>query len=162
MSILDVLEAYRQRPTSTEDDFDEVAQHVPSDALGQGVAHALRSDRTPDFGSMVGQLFGNSSPDQRAGLLNQLLRAAGPALLSSLGGGLLGKLRGKDRAVAPADASQVTPDQVRDIAAAAHQNDPGVLDRVGAFYGQHPQAVKALGGAALAIALGHIAQQMKR
>ena len=36
--------------------------------------------------------------------------------------------------------------------------DPSILDRIGSVYGKHPEAVKMLGGAALAIALGRIAK----
>ena len=60
------------------------------------------------------------------------------------------------------DAAQVSPEQVREIATAAEKQDPGVLDRVGAYYAQHPEVVKVLGGAALAIALGQIAKRMNR
>jgi hypothetical protein len=59
-------------------------------------------------------------------------------------------------------AAQVSDAQVREIAEAARQSDPSVLDRVGAYYAQHPDVVKVLGGAALAVALGQIAQRMKR
>jgi hypothetical protein len=36
------------------------------------------------------------------------------------------------------------------------------MDRVGGFYAEHPEIVKGLGGAALAIALGQIANRMRR
>ena len=35
-------------------------------ALAQGIAHSFRSDRTPPFADMVGQMFGQADPDQRA------------------------------------------------------------------------------------------------
>jgi hypothetical protein len=60
------------------------------------------------------------------------------------------------------DLSQLTPGQVRELATEAQRQDPGVLDRVGAFYAEHPEVVKVLGGAALAIALGQIATRMRR
>jgi len=65
-------------------------------------------------------------------------------------------------ALSPADAVQVTPEQVRDIAIEAQKKDPTVLDRIGEYYAQHPEVVKVLGGAALAIALGQVAERMKR
>jgi hypothetical protein len=55
----------------------------------------------------------------------------------------------------------VTPEQVREIAEEAHKKDPGVMDQVGSFYAQHPDLVKGLGGAALAIALGQMANRFK-
>ena len=172
MNVMDILKSYAERPTDTQQDFDEVARQVPADALGGGLADAFRSDRTPDFASMAASLFGGSNPQQRAGLLGQLIRTVGPALLSSVAGGALGRmLQGQSAKVgpgsapldvSPADAAQVTPEQVRDIATAAQKEDPGVLDRVGAYYAQHPDVVKVLGGAALAIALGQVANRLKR
>ena len=171
MSVMDILKSYAERPTDTQQDFDEVSRQVPADTLGGGLADAFRSNATPDFGSMAASLFGGSNTQQRAGLLGQLVRTLGPGLLSTLGGGALGRLlQGRNGAgpaaaqaeVLPADVEQVSADQVREIASAAEKHDPGVLDRVGAYYAQHPEVVKVLGGAALAIALGQIANRMKR
>ncbi len=188
MSLIDILQQYASRPTSTETDFDEVAPQLPPDVLGDGIAQAFRSDQTPAFGNMVEQLFGGSNPSQRAGLLNQLIAALGPAVLGKLGGmltgggagggggGLLGGLfggagtgnnnggaaSGSPPAITPELAEQVTPSQVREMAEQAKQADPGVMDRIGGFYAQHPELVKMLGGAALAIALGRIANRTPR
>ncbi|WP_229425512.1 hypothetical protein [Massilia sp. Se16.2.3] len=51
---------------------------------------------------------------------------------------------------------------MQQIAEKAEQENPGVVERMGDFYAEHPNVVKALGGAALAIALGHMAQGMRR
>jgi hypothetical protein len=145
------------------DDFDRVAQSAPRGDLAQGVTQALRSDQTPPFPQMVAQLFGNGSPDQRAGMLNKLLANVGPGVLASIAGGALGNLRGADQAqISPDQASQISPDAVRQLAEHAEQQNPGVVERMGDFYSEHPGLVKALGGAALAIALGHMAQGMQR
>ena len=169
MNVMDILKSYAERPTDTQQDFDEVARLVPADTLGGGIADAMRSDQTPDFGSMAASLFGGSNPQQRSGMLGQLIRSLGPALLSTLAGGALGRaLQGRGGAgTVPADLSsvdveQVTPEQVREIATAAQKQDPTVLDRVGAYYAEHPQVVKVLGGAALAIALAQVANRLKR
>jgi hypothetical protein len=164
MGLMDILQTYAARPTSTEDDFAEVAPQLSPDLLGHGVAQAFRSEQTPPFGNMVSQLFGNSNPQLRAGLLSQLIAAVGPAVLSRFGGALGRLTQGGAAAphVTPDAAAEVTPDQVREIAAEAEKKDPGILDRVGNFYGQHPDIVKGLGGAALAIALGQIANRMQR
>lgn len=166
MSVMDILNSYLERPTDTHQDFDEVASQVPAAALGSGLAEAFRSERTPAFGDMASSLFGQSNPEQRAGLLAQLASAVGPALLSTIAGGALGRfMQGRSAAAAaqaPADdVAQVSEEQVKEIATAAQQSDPNVLDRVGSYYAQHPQIIKVLGGAALAIALGQIAQRMK-
>ena len=170
MNVMDILKQYAERPTDTETDFDEVARQVPPDVLGSGIAEAFRSDKTPSFGNMIGSLLGGSNVQQRTGLLNQLIQAVGPAVLSGVAGGALGRLfQGGQRraeserpALTPTEAEQLTPQQVQEIAIAAEKKDPDVLDKVGAFYAQHPELVKALGGAALAIALGQVATRMRR
>lgn len=172
MSVMDILKSYIDRPTDTHQDFDEVARQVPAETLGGGIADALRSDKTPDFGQMAASLFGGSNGQQQAGLLGQLIRSVGPALFSSVAGGVLGRmLQGRgtasdstptSRDISETEASQLSPDQVREIATEAQKQDPSVLDRVGAYYAQHPEVVKVLGGAALAIALGQVANRMKR
>jgi hypothetical protein len=148
------------------DDFDRVAQEAPRETLAQGVTQALRSDQTPPFPQMVGQLFSQGNPDQRAGMLNQLLGSIGPSLLSSVAGGALGHLFGgggqAPAQVTPEQASQLSPEQVQDIAAKAEQHNPGIVDRMGDFYSDHPGLFKAIGGAALAIALGHMAQGIQQ
>jgi len=150
-------------PNQASDDFDRVAQTAPRTDVAQGVTQALRSDQTPPFGQMVSQLFSNGSPDQRAGMLNRLLANVGPTVLQSIAGGALGNLRGADQAqISPDQASQIAPDTVRQLAEHAEQQNPGVVERMGDFYADHPNLVKAIGGAALAVALGHMAQGMQR
>jgi hypothetical protein len=172
--------------TRAEEDFDRVAQEAPREAVAQGVTQAFRSDQTPPFPQMVGQMFGQSNPNQQAGMLNQLIAAAGPSLigmlagrggaggLGGLGGGLggLGGMLGgllngggngqQQPQITPEQASQLSPEQVQEIAQKAEQENPGVVDRMGDFYAQHPNVVKGLGGAALAIALAHMASNIQR
>jgi hypothetical protein len=170
--------------TRAEEDFDRVSQAAPREAVAQGVTQALRSDQTPPFPQMVGQMFGQSNPNQQAGMLNQLIAAAGPSLLGMLagrggagamggmGGGLgglggmlgnlLGGATGGQPQITPEQASQLSPEQVQEIAQKAEQENPGVVERMGDFYAQHPNIVKGLGGAALAIALAHMAQGIQR
>ena len=140
------------------DDFDRAAQSAPRDTLAQGLAQALRSDQTPPFPQMLAQMFGNSNPDQRAGMLNQLIAGAGPGLLGKLGG-LFGGNAGK---ITPEQASQVSEQQIKEIAEQAQKENPGILDRMGEFYAEHPTAVKAIGATALAVALGAMAQGIQR
>ena len=163
MGLMDILQQYASRATDTQTDFDEVAGQVPPEVLGDGVAQAFRAEQTPPFGQMLGQLFGQSNPQLRAGVLNQLIRSVGPAVLGQLAGGVLGRLGqgGAASTISPEDAAKVTPEQVHEIAQAAEKKDPGVMDQIGSVYAQHPEVVKVLGGAALAIALGHMAQRMK-
>lgn len=162
MSLMDILSPYANRPTSTEEDFDEVAKQLPQEALGDGIAHALRSDKTPAFGDMVASLFGGSNPSMRAGLLNQLIAAAGPAILGKLGSVLGNRSANAESSVTEADVQRMSPEQVSDIAQQAEKANPGVLDQIGSFYAKNPEIVKILGGTALAIALGRIANRNPR
>ena len=97
MGLMDILQQYANpsvttRSSGAHDHFDEVARTAPPDVVGQGVADAFRSDQTPTFGEMVGQMFGRSNPQQQADTLNQLLRSIGPGVLAALGSGILGRL----------------------------------------------------------------------
>lgn len=92
MNVIEILKQYADRPTDTETDFDEVARQVPRDVLSGGIAEAFRSDKTPSFGDMIGSLLGGSNSQQRAGLLNQLIQVLGPAVLSGVAGGALGRV----------------------------------------------------------------------
>jgi hypothetical protein len=171
MGLMDILKQYTDsaaasQPNAAHDHFDEVARAVPPDVLGKGVADAFRSDTTPPFGEMVGQMFGQSNPQQQANVLNQLLRSVGPSVLAALGGGILGRMTAPTNTgipqVTPEQASQLTPEQVQEIASRAEQHDPTVLDKLGGFYAEHPQLVKTLGSAALAIALAGVANRMRK
>lgn len=164
-----------QAPATVHDDFDQVTQGAPQSALSDGIAAAFRSDQTPDFGQMAGQLFGNSSGQERAGILNTLIKAAGPMILSQVlsrraganeGGGGLSSLidllrGGQQTQVTPEQAEQIPVEAVQEIAAQAEKNDPSVIDQVSSFYAKHPTLVKTLGAAALSIALAKIAQRQQ-
>ena len=170
MGLMDILQQYVDKAggapvASSTDHFDEVARSAPPQVLQHGLADAFRSDQTPPFGQMVGQLFGKSNPQQQAGVLNQLLGALGPGVLSGIGGGLLGRMLGSSGVsqpqVTPDQASQLTPEQVQQIAAHAEQQNPGIIDKIGGFYAEHPELVKTLGTAALTIALAGMANRMR-
>ena len=157
----DILARYTNpsnAPTASSGDFDHVAQSVPPEVLGKGISAALTSDQTPPMGSLVGQLFGASSPTQRAGLLNQLMSSLGGG-----GSGILGSLLGRPtgQPVTPEQASTIDPSQVQQAVSQAQQTNPGLGDALGSFYAQHPTLVKTLGSAALAVALGKISQHMR-
>jgi hypothetical protein len=165
-----------QAPDTVDDDFDQLAQNAPPSALADGLAAAFRSEQTPDFGQMAANLYSNSGGQQQASILNTLLRAAGPAILSQVlsrggntggagsgGGGGLGGiidlLRGGQQEVTPEQAAQIPPEAVAQIAQQAEQKDPSIIDRVSDFYAEHPTLIKTLGAAALTIALAKIAQR---
>ena len=150
-----------QAPDTVHDDFEQTAQAVPVGALADGLSAAFRSEQTPEFGQMIGNLFGQSNGQQRAGILNTLISTLGPTIAAQLFArkglsGLAGLLGGGHTEVTPEQAEQVSPEDVQDIAAHAEKQDPSIIDMVSNFYAEHPTLVKTLGGAALAIALAKI------
>jgi hypothetical protein len=138
--------------------FDAVAQAVPQNVLAQGIAAAFNSDQTPAFGQMVASLFNQSSPEQKAGMLSQLLASAGPGVTSLLASKGLSGLVNSSGQVSAQAASQVSPDVIADVAAHAQKQNPSVVDTVSGFYAQHPTLVKTLGAAALSIAMAKISR----
>jgi hypothetical protein len=155
-----------QASPGVHDDFDRVAQVAPQSAIADGLSAAFRSDQTPPFGQMVSRLFSQSGGQQQAGLLNTLLAAAGPAIVSQVlsrtsGGGasgLAGLLGDGQTQVTPEQAQQIPPEAVEEIAGHAERQDPSVIDQVSNLYARHPTLVKTLGAKALSIALGKVAQ----
>lgn len=158
-----------QAPQQVEQDFDDVARNSPHEELSHGLSEAFRSDQTPPFGNMIGQLFGQADTHHRAGMLNQLLGSLGPSVIGSLlGGGLAGgglggllnRVSGQQQVqITPEEAEQLSPEQVQELATRAERENPGIIDHMSRFYAQNPTLVKALGGAALAIALGKMSQR---
>lgn len=159
--------AWAQPTEQTEQDFEQIAQQAPHEELSQGITEAFRSDQTPPFGQMVGQLFGQGDTHQRTGMLNQLISGVGPSLIGSLlGGGALRSLgglfnQGSNQAteLTPEQVQQLHPEQVQEIASRAEQENPGIVEKMSSFYAQHPTLVKTLGGAALAIAMGKMSRR---
>ena len=161
MGLLDLLQ--QALGGNAEKHFDAVAQQAPPDQLGAGLAEAMRSKEPPPFGNMVSQMFGQSSPTQQAGVLNQILAALGPAAATALASGALGRVLAPGQSqLTPEQAAQVSPDQVSEIATQAEQAQPGVVDQVSQFYAQHSGLIKVLGGAALAIAMAKMKNNLDR
>ena len=110
--------------SNVADHYQQVARNAPPAVVEQGLSEAFRSDQTPPFPEMVGNLFGNADPQQKAGMLGQLLNGLGPGILASMAGGLgglLGGNHGSAPAITQEQASQLSPDQVTQIAAEAEQ-----------------------------------------
>jgi hypothetical protein len=147
-------------PENPHQDYVNIAKAAPPQVMADALSQAFRSDQTPTFPEMVSSLFRQSNPDQRAGLLNHLIGALGPAALASfpalrqLAGG-----PGGGQSVTPETAGQISAEQVQQIANHAQRDNPSIVDQVSSFYAQHPNVVKALGGAAITIALRHIARR---
>ncbi|HVP59504.1 MAG TPA: hypothetical protein VMT11_03005 [Myxococcaceae bacterium] len=142
--------------------FDKVAGAVPHGALAEGISHVFNSDQTPPFEQMLSGLFGQSSPDQKAALVNQVLSGLGPAAGNVLGGvgglgGLAGVLQGGGT-VSAAQAQQIPPQAVEALARKARELNPGIVDAVSGFYAKNPQLVKAIGAGALALLMSRLSK----
>jgi hypothetical protein len=147
-------------PADPHKDYCNISQSAPPQVMADALAHTFRSDQTPDFPQMVSDLFRQSTPEQRAGLLNQLVGVVGPAALANIPA--LKKLMGTaggEQPVTSQTASQISAEQVQKLANQAQQNNPSIVDQVSGFYAQHPNVIKALGGAAIAIAIQHIVRR---
>jgi len=156
----------QRAPESVDDDFDSFARAAPQGTIAEGLSEAFRSDQTPAFGQMAAQLFGQSSGPQRAGILNTLISTLGPTLVAqflSRGGssGLGGLLGGGRTEITPEQAEQVSPEEVKELAARAEEKDPSIIDTFSNFYAEHPTLIKTLGGMALTVALAKIAQSQR-
>lgn len=162
--IADVLQNYSQPnakadPREVDSDFEQVAQAAPPSALADGLAGMFRSDQTPAFGNMIGQLFNNSSGDQRATLLNALLSnpaAAGILAEVARSAGINVPTGGT---ITPQAAAQIPSDVVQQAAAKAEQHDPSIIDRISKIYAEHPTLIKTLGVAAMGMAMTHMRNQ---
>jgi len=132
--------------------YDQVAQAVPQNELADGLAHTFKSDQTPPFEQMLSTLFARSNPEQKAGILNQLMAALGPQGLAQLHA----QTGGSATPITPQQAEQISPQSVQTAAQDAARKDPAIMDRAAGFYAQHPTLVKALGATALALLMSRI------
>lgn len=170
---------------NVEQDFNQVYQAAPNPTVAEGLSAAFRSNQTPAFGNMFGQMFGQAGGQQRAGMLNMLLAAAGPMVLQQVmsrmgnrggatagggqgysqqsGGGLAGimdMIRGGGQAqITPEMAEQLSPQEVEAIAEEAEKHDPSIVDRVSSYASENPEVVKGLGAVAMTVALAHLANR---
>jgi len=147
-------------PANPHEDYCNIAEAAPQQVMADALSHTFQSDQTPNFSDMVSTMFRQSDPNQQAGLLNQLVGVLGPVALASVPA--LRDLAGSEggaRTVTPAIASQVSAEQVGRLANRAQRADPSIVDQVSGFYAEHPDVVKALGGAAITIAIQYIARR---
>jgi len=159
MSILDQLggfvEQYRNggspaNPQDAMQHYQQVASQAPPSVLAGALAAIFRSPQTGSFGQNVSSMFGQSNPDQRAGILNTLLASGGAGILSKLG------LQPGTTQVSPQQAQQIQPGVVEQAATHAQEHDPSIVDRASEFYARHPTLVQALGTGAAIMAVQHI------
>lgn len=143
--------------------YDQVSQSMPQGAVEEGLAHAFKSDQTPPFEQMLTEMFSRSSPEQKAGILNRLIAAAGPAGLAQLQHVMGGAAASTATAasVSPQQAQQVPPETVKTVAQEAARKDPTIMKQAASFYAQHPTLVKSLGVGALALIMSHMNQSRR-
>ena len=168
MGLMDVLGRYAENPNRPPpqvfDDFDSVAREAPEDDIGDGLEEAFRSEATPPFEQMVGQLFDRSGPEERAGLLNEILGSLGGGTGGALASGALGGLlrnAGRGSQISPGDTRTIPVSEVESATAQAARENPGLISKLSRFYARHPQLVHNLGNAALAIAMGRMARRRR-
>ncbi|HEX4163859.1 MAG TPA: hypothetical protein VHZ55_00160 [Bryobacteraceae bacterium] len=129
---------------------------APPQTLATGLAAAFKSDQTPSFGNMLSGLFGQSDPQQKAGLLNSILGSAGPGLLASALPGPLANILKSGGSISPEQAQQIPAESLQNLADHAQKANPSIIDTVSGFYSQHPKVVQALGAGALAMVMSHM------
>jgi hypothetical protein len=128
-------------------------------SLAEGLAAAFRSDQTPAFGSMLSNLFSSSDGQQRAGLLNQILGAAGPGVLAGALSGPLANILKGGQTVTAEQAAQISPEAIQHVAENAEKANPSIVDQISGFYSQHPKVIQALGAGALAMVMSHMTRK---
>jgi hypothetical protein len=148
-----------QQFTGSPEEFDRAAQSAPRSSLAGGLASAFRSGDTAPFPQMLSQLFQQSSGEQRAGILNQIVAVLGPALASQAAGGTLSRILSGAGQVTPHDAENVPPEEVERVAAKAEEKNPSIIDQVSDVFAGNPGMLKSLGGAAMAIIMGRMTQR---
>jgi hypothetical protein len=144
--------------------FDQVAQQAPPNVIAEGLSAAFKSDKTPAFGEMLSTLFNNSSGDQKAGMINQLLSSVPPGTLTQVlsSAGLAGLIGAGKPELTSDQAQKVPPEAVQQLAAHAQKTNPSVVDSVSTFYAQHTTLIKTLGSAALTVALAKVAERQRQ
>jgi hypothetical protein len=146
-----------------ERDFVRVTQELPAEHVTNGLSEALRSGQTPPFDQVVGQSFEQGDDEQRAGMLNQLLDGAGPAVVKSLveSGVPQDALQSSGKqepSVTPELAGQLHSELIQQVAREAHQENPEVIDKMSKIYAEDPALISTLGGGTLSVAMGKIAE----
>lgn len=113
---------------------------------------------------MVTSLYRQSSPVQKAGLINQVLAAVGAAgVVRALPMGWIRALPGvlRGAGVTPEQATKVRPEEVELLVANAASQNPRMPEKTADFYARHPALAKAIGARALALVMWSISRAEK-
>ena len=160
MGLLDALSqianALNQNSQPQQSHVDEIVREAPRDTVREGLREAFDANDTPSLGEQVGQMFGQSSNQQQAGLINQVIQALGPAAAAALAGGVLQKV------MKPDAVTQLSPTEVTQVVNEAQQQQPELSQRLSEFYADNSGLLKALGGVALLAAAIKMKQYSER
>ena len=167
MGLLDALSqianAINQNSQPQQSHVDEIVRDAPRDTVREGLREAFDAGDTPSMGEQVGQMFGQSSNQQQAGLINQVIQALGPAAAAALAGGVLQKVMKPGEQQVDADAvAQLSPTEVTQVVNEAQQQQPELSQRLSEFYADNSGLIKALGGVALLAAAIKMKQYSER
>ena len=167
MGLLDALSqianAISQNSQPQQSHVDEIVRDDPRDTVREGLREAFDAGDTPSMGEQVGQMFGQSSNQQQAGLINQVIQALGPAAAAALAGGVLQKVMKPGEQQVDADAvAQLSPTEVTQVVNEAQQQQPELSQRLSEFYADNSGLIKALGGVALLAAAIKMKQYSER
>ena len=141
--------------------FDEVAQAVPPEYLGRRHRRGIPLRQDSCNGSDGFQPLRPIQRRTKGRLAKRADLLINPATLTQIlsGAGLGGILSGLGSSLTPAQAQQIPPEVVQDMANHAEKANPSIVDSLSNFYAQHSALIKTLGGGALTIALAKIAQR---
>jgi len=154
-----VLDQYVSKPDVTRaqahQDYDTIAQRVPSGVLGSVIGPALASLGAGEVEQRVRNSATEMTPPVRSQFVQALLSA-----VENAGGNpsaLLSKI-GLNPSLAQ-QPQQASPDDAAKLAAQVHTAHPDAFNRAMAFYSQHPTLVKVLGTLAIAKIAQHLSNQ---
>jgi hypothetical protein len=144
----------------TAEQFSQLAGAVPQSSVASGLAEVFRSGETAPFAQLASQLFSHSNGTQQASVLNSLVAAVGPEVLSKVTGSssspLASLLAGNQAPITPDQAATIKPEDIQTLAEHAEKADPSIIDKLSELYAAHPQLIQGLGAAAVAVAAKHI------
>jgi hypothetical protein len=138
--------------------FQQVAQSVDSAALTQGIAAALRSDKTPPFSELVSQLFTSGSSEQKSAMLKTLVSVIPPERRQQIST-VIPELGSVLPVSGDVISTKVAPDSVQKLAQHAEKQDASIVEKMSAVYAAHPALVRTLGATAMTIAMRAIAER---
>jgi hypothetical protein len=128
-----------------QEHYDQIAQHVPPDVLRGTIGPAIGGLEGEQVEDRIRRSASRMTPEQRGGMLSQLLGGLAGA------GGLrevLGRI-GVDPSVA-SNPQAASPQDVAKVAAYAKDERPDLFHKAMEFYAEHPVLVKTMGTLAVA------------